>query len=361
MRLGVDAANLPRDHRGMGRYVRNVLRQFATRHAERVHLTMLVPDLLPQLTAKRYIGDLPGDVVVARRADAGKLGFDLVWYPWNGMTWVATGRKVATVHDCWPFVSPAKNAAIRRNEQTPFLRTAENADCIITDSAFGKAEVMTHLRVPPSRIQVVPLGVDPAPAAVATLSSDGSASTDGRDTRATDQRYILFVGEAEKRKDLATLLAAMALLPESLRDTVTLTVVGRVQPDSAGPVPAGARVSYKGEVSDTRLASLYAGASVFVLPSIYEGFGLPLLEAMSFGIPVVASDAASIPEVADKAALYFPARDAQALAVAIEMMLTDDVLASRFRTTGLARAAEMTWDRCADKTLEIFERVASSS
>src|ERR1017187_455564 len=103
---------------------------------------------------------------------------------------------------------------------------------------------------------------------------------------------------------------------------------------------------------------VYCASSLMVYPSSYEGFGLPVLEAMSFGVPVVASDAASIPEVGGDAAIYFPSGDASALARSIESVLTDAALAARLRGAGRARATVMTWDRCADRTLSIFERLA---
>ncbi len=111
----------------------------------------------------------------------------------------------------------------------------------------------------------------------------------------------------------------------------TLVIVGRGQPGDAGAPLPGTRVVFEGVVDDRRLIALYSSASAFVLPSSYEGFGLPVLEAMSFGVPVVASDAASIPEVGGDAAIYFPSGDAGALARAIESVLTDAALATRLR------------------------------
>jgi glycosyltransferase involved in cell wall biosynthesis len=343
LRVGVDARKLLDDRRGIGRYARALLRSWHARARERIEVTLLVPDLLPQLIAGRLAAAAGAVLPVARR---GRGGFDLIWYPWNGMLWVDGGCKIATVHDCWPFASPAKDEAVRRSEQTPFRTTAANADRIIADSIFSRNEVVRHLGFDPARIDVVPLGVDPA--AVADPYTQGKP-------------YVLFVGEAETRKDLATLLHGMALLPPALRESHELIVVGKGQPGKAGPAPAGAVVRFEGDVADERLAAFYAGASLFVFPSTYEGFGLPVLEAMSHGVPVVASDAASVPEAAGDAALYFPAADALACAAAIEQVLTNQTLARKLREAGKARAAAMTWDRCADATLAIFERTALSS
>jgi len=347
VRIGVDARKLLDDRRGIGRYTRALLRSWAARSQDRVAITLLIPDLFPKLLARRLSAEIGAELAVAR---TGARGFDLVWYPWNGMTWIAHDTKVATVHDCWPFASPAQNSAIRRNEQAPFIRTAEHAACIITDSGFGKSEVVRHLGVDPDRIEVVPLGVETARVGAANPTGAGSASL--------KPDYVLFVGQAETRKDLPTLLAAMDLLPEMLRARFRLVVAGKGQPGSGARLPEHARVEFEGEVSDERLTQLYANASAFVFPSRYEGFGLPVLEAMSYGAPVVASDAASLPEAAGDAALYFPMGDAAALAAAVGIILYEPALAQRLRIAGRIRAASMTWDRCADATLAVFEHVA---
>jgi glycosyltransferase involved in cell wall biosynthesis len=344
--LGVDAANLPRDRRGMGRYVRSVLREFTTRYAQRVRVTLLVPDLLPRLRARRYVEDLEGEVRVERRTHAGRLGLDVVWYPWNGMTWESSVRSVATVHDVWPFVAPSHDRRVREREQTQYRAMAQRAALIIAVSEFTKSEIVRHLGVAPESIRVIPQGVA-APLPVATPARAGRG------------RYVLFVGEVEPRKDIETLLAAMARLPSDLASDTTLVVVGRAHGMEARALP-GVKCDIIGEVEDdARLAALYAGAAVFAFPSKYEGFGLPVLEAMSYGAPVVASDAASIPEVGGDAALYFPCGDADALAAALTRVLRDAVLAETMRAAGFARAALFDETTRARRTLEALESVVA--
>ena len=364
LRVGVDALNLLHDRRGIWRYARALLGRWIRAHDDRVRITLLVPHLFPRLVRARLAQALGcDDIAVARREDAARLRLQMVWYPWSGMTWVGPAVNVATVHDVWPFVAPAEDRRKRRSQQAPFFETAAHAKTIITDSQFSKTEIMKYLMVPQPRLHVVHLGVDEQkPAAERPLLLDSAS------------RYVLFVGEIEPRKDLTTLRAAMSKLPDALRMTTGLVIAGRPTTNGSaiGRVDAAKHEGkhatilhfepvdevptiVAGEIGDTLLQELYAGAAAFAFPSRYEGFGLPVLEAMSNGTPVVASNAASVPEVAGDAALYFPAGDAEALAHELARVLSDRVLAMRLRTAGMARAATFTWDKCADETLRVFE------
>jgi glycosyltransferase involved in cell wall biosynthesis len=343
LRIGVDADNLMTDRRGIGRYVRALVGRWLGRDGD-VDVTLLVSHPFPGMLTKRLAAslDVPS-VAVANRSYARRHGFDVVWHPWNGIFFRTDCRDVATIHDVWPFVdAPAENPTLAEQRQTPFLHAAARAARIVTDSRFSKSEIVRHLGVGEARIEVIPLGVDEA----LLEAKPPHARVAGA------ERYVLFVGEPEARKDLSTLLRAMGALPESLRATTALVVAGR-RPASA-TIPPGVRVDFAGEVDDARLASLYAGAAAFAFPSVYEGFGLPVLEAMALGAPVVASDAASVPEAGGDAALYFPARDAAALAARLERVITDPSVAGELRTKGRRRAAEMSWDRCASATLDVL-------
>lgn len=346
MRVGVDALNLLHDRRGIGRYARALLQRWIADDSRQIDISLLVPHIFPPLVAGRLAREVGAPHVnVGRRARLGR-AFDLAWHPWNGIFFPSGSRDVATIHDVWPFVdAPAEDPRIAGSRQRPFLDAAANAQRIITDSQFSKGEIVRHLEVDPERIDVVLLGVDPPNPATKPAYLD------------PNRRYALFVGETEGRKDLSTLLHAMARLPEALRREVSLVIAGRLA--SSINIPGGIQVEFAGEIDDERLAALYAGAAVFAFPSRYEGFGLPVLEAMAYGAPVVASDSSSVPEAGGDASLYFPAGDADACAAAIERILTDSALAATLGARGRARAAEMTWERCATETLAVFERVAS--
>lgn len=337
------------DRRGIGRYVRALLRRWLSNDGD-VDLTLLVSHPFPGMLTNRLAAALGlARVAVANRSYARRRGFDVVWHPWNGIFFRTDCRDVATIHDVWPFVdAPAGDPTLAQHRQEPFLHAAARASRIITDSQFSKGEIVRHLGVGDGRVEVIPLGVD------ATLLTARPTPVD----IAGAQRYVLFVGEAEARKDLATLLRAMGLLPEGLRTTTALVVAGKSA--SSASVPAGVRIHFAGEVDDDRLEALYASAAVFAFPSRYEGFGLPVLEAMALGAPVVASDAASVPEAGGDAALYFPAGDASALAKQLERVLSDGSLAQELREKGKRRAADMSWDRCAAATLAVLRSTAAT-
>jgi len=346
LRIGVDAWNLPGDHRGIGRYTRALLRCWSSYSRDHVAPTLIIPEWPPLLHAPRYRQELGGLALPAiHRGSVTPKSFDLVWFPWNGMSWIPPGIGIVTLHDASLFALPPENADVREKEQRPFRVAAATATRIITDSHFSKGELARHLNIEPDRIDVVHLGVDPVRVAPGPPP--------------IPQPYLLFVGETETRKGIDVLEAALA----KVNDAPMLVIAGKrsdadsVNKEDRVAFDPAAPVKYLGHVSDSVLASLYAHAKAVIYPSRYEGFGLPVLEAMAYGAPVIASDAAGIPEAGGDAALYFPSGDVEALANAISLVLTEDELADNLRELGRRRAAQMTWDMTASQTVAIFERV----
>ncbi|MDQ6767467.1 MAG: glycosyltransferase family 4 protein, partial [Candidatus Eremiobacteraeota bacterium] len=203
-----------------------------------------------------------------------------------------------------------------------------------------------YLPLDPARVDVIHHGVKE----LFTLARGAGPSPDA---------YVLFVGEPELRKGVATLMEAMSLLPSAMREATELVIAGATGQYPLPPTPDSVRLRNVGWVDDETLASLYAGARAFIYPSQYEGFGLPMIEAMACGTPVIASDAPGLREAGGPAALYVPPGDAQALAKAIEAVLDDAALAAGLRERGFRRAKELSWDETAHKTLAVIERAVT--
>jgi glycosyltransferase involved in cell wall biosynthesis len=178
--------------------------------------------------------------------------------------------------------------------------------------------------------------------------------------------YILYVGSLEKRKNLPRLLQAYARLRQDLPGW-KLVIVGARKWKSAPIFDTLSRlglepyVHFTGFVEEDDLPALYNGADLFCFPSLYEGFGLPVLEAMACGTPVVTSSTSSLPEVAGEAALLVDPYDVEAIAAAMRRVLSDPELAQDLRARGLARAAQFTWERTARETIAVYERVLGKS
>jgi alpha-1,3-rhamnosyl/mannosyltransferase len=242
-----------------------------------------------------------------------------------------------------------------------FLPAVKRARRVITISHHVKQEIVDRLGVNPSRIDVTYLAADdrfrpaPAEAVQRVLQSRGLPA-----------RYLLTVGTVEPRKNLATLLTAYARLPEDIREAHPLVIVGMQGwvGDSShyGDIAALAerlrlaeKVIFAGYLPDEELPAVYSGAAAFVFPSLYEGFGLPPLEAMACGTPVVSSNAASLPEVVGDAAVLFDPESAEALTAALERLLTHQADADALVARGIEQARRFSWERCARETLASYE------
>ncbi len=262
----------------------------------------------------------------------------------TGMLMPATRRPlVATVHDVAALRYPQLHPARHVQQQRAHLNALGRAAVIVSVSR-ATADDLLHLGVSADQIVVAPLGVT----SLEDAQRPDHAEAAGRDT----EPYLLTVGESSPRKGYGVLLRALARL-----DGLRLIMVGP---------PAGAesqlrtlaatlgvsdRVTRLGSVRDQQLADLYRRAQALCFPSVAEGFGLPVLEAMAAGVPVLASDIPVVREVAGSAAMLLGKDDEQAWAEAIEAVASDSSLREELTARGRARAAEFTWQRTAEATL----------
>lgn len=338
IRIGVDAWNLPGDRRGIGRYLREILRVWRERMSDRVEAALIVPEWHTWTVRRRYrreVDDFPYRVI-SRRFHAAA-GLDALWFPFNGCSWTNFALPAtATLHDASNFVVPGYAPETQRILTT----AARRCRALITDSRFARDELARELGIAAQRIVPIDLGVLPPRPRVAV----------DIDLAALDP-FVLYVGTAERRKGFDTLLDAMAQVARE-RPDLQLVVTTKLHGWNVSP---NLRVTELGYVGDDALAALYRGCRLLAFPSRYEGFGLPVLEAMSYGAPVVASNASSVPEAGGEAAYYVPPGDPDALARAILRVAGDDVYARELRQRGPVRAAQFTWERTASRTLEVIE------
>ena len=267
---------------------------------------------------------------------------------------------VITVHDLSVFKFPETHPLERIKQfEREFLRSVAQASHLITDSEVMRQEVMSFLSWPGEKIKVVPLGVSsvfaPHPKKlVEPFLKNWGLMHDG---------YTLCVSTLEPRKKISHLLQAYRALPTQLREQFPLVLAGSrgwlsetLHREIDRCVDEG-WLRYLGFISENDLPLLFSGARLFVYPSGYEGFGLPVLEAMASGVPVVTSNRSSLPEVTQGAALLVDSDDIDALGSAIEAGLCDATWRATAMETGLAVAQRYTWEKCIKETLCVYQRV----
>ena len=271
---------------------------------------------------------------------ARRLGIELLHYVWPLGPGLGGPPFVTTIHDALNFALPEYR--VSRPAEALLRRSARRARLVLTPSDAAAAEVGRHYGLPAEDIAVTPLG---------------APDVEPRDPGSRGE-WWLFLGGIEKRKNLRAALAAWHGLREP---RAPLEVVGTLEPsprhDDLDELRslAGRGVKLRGNVSHPELERLYRGAIALVSPSLGEGFGLPVLEAMAYGVPVIASDVSATPEVSGNAALLV---EPEAEAIAVGMRRIDDTpeLRASLRQRGLERAAELRWSHTAARTAAAYDR-----
>lgn len=268
---------------------------------------------------------------------------------------------VVTVHDLSVFKFPETHPVERvRQFEKSFRQTLDVAAHLITDTEVVRQEVIEFFGWPAERITAVHLGV--ASGFAPRSASELTPALQRYGLRANG--YSLCVSTIEPRKRIDSLLEAYARLPEEMLVAYPLVLVGGKGWRSEhlhGLIDKGQNAGwlrYLGFVNEDDLPALYAGASLFVYPSIYEGFGLPVVEAMASGVPVVSSDRSCLPEVAAGAARLVNPDDSDALVVSIREALTDIGWRQQAITNGLQVASRYNWDECVRKTVDVYRTCA---
>lgn len=302
MRLAVDAFNLAADRRGMGRIVRQVLESLRRLGvtAELVYKTPHEGGLTPR--------------------DLKRERFDAVWYPWNGMRFAPHTYAIVTINDPFAFTYAHRNLIARAREQAPIRRAARKADRVLAISQWGAGELERILRIPRKKIAIAAPAIEPFWHPVELPSQSP---------------YVLFVAGPDERKNAPLLFSAYDAA--FAQGGPELLVAGNLSERDERAFEAMRAPRRRVRPSDEQLRGLYSGALAVTVPSLAEGFGLPVLEAMACGAPVLAANATALPEAAGGAALLLAPDDRLAWRDALARIASDAAFRADLRERGFAR------------------------
>lgn len=378
MRIGIDYTAAINQTAGIGRFVRGLVRavadldhenQYVLVHAAPNNGCIVEAPTGPNITTRemrfrervmtaiwhRLRIPLPVDLVTGP--------LDIFHAPDYVLPPVSRGVSIITVHDLAFLIHPeCADQNLRLFLERAVPRSAARADYIITDSQNTRNDVICLLDADPDRVFVVPGGVDPS-----FVPADEEAIHRVRCEYQLHSPYVLAVGVIEPRKNFPRLIDAFSRFRVRTGLDYDLVIAGGngwLSDETyreAERSPFSSNVRFTGYVPDQHLAALYSGAEVFAYPSLYEGFGLPVLEAMACGTTVVCANTSSLPECAGDAALLFPPDDPDAIAASLEQACGDENLRSELVRRGTQRVAEFQWERAAERLIEIYERVGHAA
>ncbi len=363
MKIVIAAWHLRDFNVGLGRYTQNLIESLGRVDQDNEYEILMPVDSSPFTPRanihyhvcrypvfKRRFWEQMATVLVGR--------YDLLHFPYDSSLAVKRGKFIVTIHDVKPLLYPKTSKHLNVSGLVKRLlipRPLKNIDHIITVSECSRKDIVETLGVPSELVTVIPQGVE-------HKKFLPRSEEDAHDSESLPS--VLCVAGSDPTKNIQTLILAFSLLPEAIRICFQLILVGDV--DKQGTLHQlvkqkgiEAQTRYSGVVSDQQLIRYYQQASVFVFPSLYEGFGLPVLEAMACGCPVVCSQTSSLPEVVGDAALMVDPVDAMAMKDAIQRILTDPALQRRLREAGLQRVKQFSWDQTAMQTASLYDRVVN--
>jgi alpha-1,3-rhamnosyl/mannosyltransferase len=349
---------------GIGTYIRNLAAFFDRQELDRFTYFARPEDAgligrthrgktIVNRSGKYSMGELLSVSFQANRA-----GISLFHAPHYTLPFGLSMRRVVTIHDVIHLRFPEYFSPVQRAYARVMIGHAcRAANAVIVDSEFAGEELLRCIPCPPEKIHVIPLGVseDFAPA------QDNASADEFRRKYNVGTNFLLYVGSLKPHKNVSALIRSLAGLRD--RTDAQIVCVGeRVEEDPAlravcASTGIGDRVRSLGWLPEPDLIAAYRAATAVVLPSLYEGFGFPVLEAMACGTPVIGSNAASIPEVMGDAGILFDPSAQGELTAAIQSLLADPALRDSLRGKGLRRAKLFTWKRCAEKTLNLYRSI----
>ena len=385
MKIAIDYTPAVRQVAGVGRYTRSLV-QALIHTAPGDSYTLLYAGASPPILLSTSGEEEPrsdGGAVTLRRLPVPERLLTVLWHRWRVPFWadlcapgsavfyspnfvlppLLRAKGIVTVHDLSFLHHPeTHDPGLVAFLTAAVPRAVQAAALVLTDSEHTRQDTMALLGVPAEKTAVLLSAADPIFGPV----DDPAALGAMRRRRSLDRPYILSVGTVQPRKNLPRLIAAVRLLREQTGEDVLLVHAGRrgwlyaeVQQAVQDHAMADSFRLIE-DADDSELRLLYAGAVALAYPSLYEGFGLPCVEAMACRCPVVASEVSSLPEVVGDAGLLVEPTDVEALADALSRCLGDSVLRATLIERGTAQAAQFTWERSAAKLHRLFHEVGGS-
>jgi glycosyltransferase involved in cell wall biosynthesis len=371
VRIGIDATALPPQPVGAGNYIIQLIRALVKANFDHqlvIYTQQHSPDLI----------NLPADAEVEWRIVSDMTpGFRLVWEQTSFPGLIRRDKvnllhslhytkplrlqcaSVVTFHDMTFFLYPQLHTRARRLFFPPMMKlSAKQADEIVTVSESTRRDVIRLLGVDPDKVSTTQLGVDASFRVIDDLQAKKVIVT----KYDLPEEFILYLGTIEPRKNLPLLMRAYRLLVDS-GTRLKLILVGKYGWmyqevfNLVSELNLEDMVRFTGYIPQDELPLVYNLASLFVYPTIYEGFGIPVLEAMACGVPVISSDIASLPEIVGEAGILVPAGDLGAYFSAMKLVTDDQDLRGKLIDQGKLRASEFSWERTAQLTQQVYQKV----
>lgn len=348
MKIGIDVSNLPKDNRGMGRYVRKILSCWSREKEEEFLFISSKKNLKECSLDIEKLWTAPLNVI--NEKDRLLKTLDVCFFPWNHLHFNTDCPRVVTIHDTTPFIYEKEERKLLES----FERSARDSSHIITDSFFSRGEIIKFLEVEEKKISVINPG-------------GGETLFDFPVAEAAEAeppwKYILYVGADDVRKNLCPLIESFGWLKENYGISHHFVLVGidgknKKFEEIIRRHKIKEYLHFKGRITDTELHMLYKNALAFVLPSVYEGFGVPVVEALGYGIPMAVSSRSSIPELAGDAALYFDPENVEEMSRAILKLIEDENLRESLSIKAKERAKMFRWKKCAGEILKLLKKAA---
>ncbi len=355
-RIGFDARMW--SHPGIGRYIRELSSGLSQKISPERFLLMGYPKDLSSKNFKPLFSNiysLSEQIELPLKSD----GVDLLHVPHFNAPWVYPKKMVVTIHDLIYYhdAKASKRTLGRFYAASMLARIARTADAILTVSEYTKKDLLLSFpTLKPDKVFVAP---EAASDQFYKINDAGRLAL-VRQRYKLDQPFVLFVGSLKRHKNLGALIEVMRSLRENNKIKHELVVVGRKDPretELLNQIQTQSFVRYLGEVPDEDLCPLYNLADLFVLPSFFEGFGLPVVEAMTCGTPVLCSNRTSLPELVPDASWTFDPENASELGSRIERILNDTTLREKLAVQALAHSQKFTWDETVNRTLSVYAKV----